>query len=74
MTASATSDYPVEVSVAMPARFERIQVLLRIGIWFILGILSQFGMGLLFFAGPIVSAALIGQKGGTQFHAQHGAT
>jgi hypothetical protein len=74
MTASATNGYPVEVSVAMPARFERIQVLLRIAIWVILGFLSQFGLGMIFFAGPIVSAVLIGQKGGAEFHAQHGAT
>jgi hypothetical protein len=39
-----------------------------------LGFLSQFGLGLIFFAGPIVSAVLIGQKGGAEFHAQNGAT
>lgn len=72
MTAAAQSGYPVEVSAARPERFERIQLLLRIGVWFILGILSQFGLGVLFIAGPIVSAVLISQKGGAEFHKQHG--
>ena len=66
--------YPVHVSAQKPERFQRIQVLLRLGIWFVLGWLSQIGLGILFFAGPIVSAALITQKGGSEFHKQHGET
>ena len=73
MSIDSSDAYPVQVSASMPKRFERIQVLLRVGIWFVLGWLSQFGLSILFFAGPIITAVLIAQNGGAEFHKRHGA-
>jgi hypothetical protein len=72
MSIDSSNAYPVQVSASMPKRFERIQVLLRIGIWFVLGWISQFGLSILFFAGPIITAVLIAQNGGAEFHKRHG--
>ena len=74
MSIESSSAYPVQVSASMPKRFERVQVLLRIGIWFVLGWLSQAVLSILFFGGPIITAALIAQNGGAEFHKRHGAT
>lgn len=73
MSEQATAGYPVQVSVESPGRFQRVHVLLRIGIWIVLGWLSNVGLGFVFLAGPVVTAVLVAQ-GGDGFHTRYGET
>lgn len=73
MSEQATAGYPVQVSMESPRRFQRVHVLLRIGIWIVLGWLSNVGLGFVFLAGPVVTAVLVAQ-GGDGFHTRYGET
>lgn len=71
MSEQATAGYPVQVSVESPGRFQRVHVALRIGIWIVLGWLSNVGLGIIFLAGPVVTAVLVAQ-GAESFHSRYG--
>ena len=65
--------YPVRFSVERPSRYQRVQLLLRIGTWIVLGWIMDMALGFLMFAGPVISAVLIGQHGGASFLERYGA-
>ncbi len=65
--------YPVRFSVDRPSRYQRVQLLLRIGAWIVFGWVMDVALGFLVFAGPIISAVLIGQHGGASFLERYGA-
>ena len=69
MSAAATG-YPVTVSVEAPDRFERIQILLRIPVCWLI---SYLPMGFALASAPVISAVLISQRGGKEFLETHGA-
>jgi len=64
--ATLASTYPVTLDVERPARFERVQVLFRLLILALLGVLHQTLGGLfcaLYLLLPVVAAIAIGRKG-----------
>ena len=65
--------HSVQFSVDRPGTFERVEVLLRVGICFVLSWLSSFGLWVILLAGPIISAVLISQRGAEGFHERSGA-
>lgn len=70
----SSAAYPVTLTMARPARFERQQLLLRLAIVIVLAALNQsMGgiMGLLYLLLPIAAAVLISRKGGAAYLA-HG--
>ena len=74
MATASGPAYPVTFSVQPTERFRRVNLLLRLGVFFILGWLSEFGLSVLYLLAPIVSAILIAQRGGAEFHSRHGET
>ena len=69
MSEAAMSAYPVSVSVAKPDRFQRVHLLLRIGLW----IVVTYGFNsFLLLAGPVISAVLVAQRGDQSFHERYG--
>lgn len=67
--------YPVGFSVRVPDRFERVQVVLRIGVAIALGVVHQSAggaFGALYLLLPIIAALLISQRSGAGFLAQDG--
>ncbi len=69
MSATVTG-YPMTVSVEAPDRFQRIQILLRI---FVYWAIMYLPMGFVLFSAPVVSAVLISQRGGKGFLENYGA-
>lgn len=67
MSESVLGGYPVGFSVDRPTRYRRVQILLRIGLWVIISWLGNMGLSALYVLAPIISAALIGQRGGASF-------
>ena len=64
------TDYPVQVFVELPERYERSQLLLRFLVMILLSALHQPFGGIscgLYFVLPVVAAVLISQRGGSQF-------
>ncbi len=70
MSEAAATRYPVAVSAEAPDRYDRIQILLRIGVYWIVSVLPM-GFALLLI--PVVSAVLISQQGGKDFLETNGA-
>ena len=64
----------MRVSAEMPDRFQRVQVLLRLGIGLVFWLISNNLLLLGFLLGPVVSAILIGRRGGERFHERYGMT
>ena len=63
------SAYPVSVRVAKPDRFQRVHLLLRIGLWIVVTyVFNSF----LLLAGPVISAVLVAQRGDQSFHERYG--
>ena len=73
MTAAAAGGYPVQFSVDRPARYQRVQILLRIGVGIVLGFILNAAFGFFYFVGPVISAVLIAQRGGEAFQQRYGA-
>ncbi len=71
MSEAAMSAYPVSVSVAKPDRFQRVHLLLRIGLWIVVTYLFN---SFLLLAGPIITAVLVAQKNDASFHERFGET
>ena len=69
MSEAAMSAYPVSVSVATPDRFQRVHLLLRIGLWVVVTYLFN---SVLLLAGPVISAVLVAQRGDQSFHERYG--
>ena len=69
MSEAAMSAYPVSVSVAKPDRFQRVHLLLRIGLWIVVTYLFN---SFLLLAGPVISAVLVAQRGDQNFHERYG--
>lgn len=69
MSEAAMSAYPVSVSVAKPDRFQRVHLLLRIGLWVVVTYLFN---SFLLLAGPVISAVLVAQRGDQSFHERYG--
>ncbi len=69
MSEAAMSAYPVSVSVAKPDRFQRVHLLLRIGLWLVVTYLFN---SFLLLAGPVISAVLVAQRGDQSFHERYG--
>lgn len=67
---AAVTGYPMTVSVEAPERFQRIQVLLRI---FVYWAIIYLPIGFALFSAPLLSALLISQRGGKGFLETHGA-
>ncbi|MCZ6546461.1 MAG: DUF4389 domain-containing protein [Chloroflexi bacterium] len=63
------SAYPVSVSVVKPDRFQRVHLLLRIGLWVVVTYLFN---SFLLLAGPVISAVLVAQRGDQSFHERYG--
>jgi len=64
------ADFPVQLFVELPQRYERSQLLLRILVMILLSALHQPFGGIscgLYFVLPVVAAVLISQRGGSQF-------
>ena len=66
--------YPVRVGAAKPVRYQRVHVLLRFIIWLVVSWIGNTLMVLGLLLGPVISAVLIGQRGGEAFHERYGAT
>ena len=64
---------PVQFSVDRPDAFERVHVVVRIGICFVQSWLSSFGLWIILLAGPIVPAIIISHRGAEGFHERYGA-
>ncbi len=64
--------YPVQFAVDRSRRYQRVQVLLRLGVWIILGWVGNVGLGVLFLLAPVISAMLIAQRGGAAFLERYG--
>jgi hypothetical protein len=73
MAQAATSGYPVQTSFSKPERYDRIQLLWRLGIWMVLGAVTNGVLGFAYFAGPIVSAIFVSRHGADGFHEKYGA-
>lgn len=69
MSEAAMSAYPVSVSVAKPDRFQRVHLLLRIGLWVVVTYLFN---SFLLLVGPVISAVLVAQRGDQSFHERYG--
>jgi len=69
MSEAAMSAYPVSVSVAKPDRFQRVHLLLRIGLWVVVTYLFN---SFLLLAGPVISAVLVALRGDQSFHERYG--
>lgn len=69
MSEAAMSAYPVSVSVAKPDRFQRVHLILRIGLWVVVTYLFN---SFLLLAGPVISAVLVAQRGDQSFHERYG--
>ena len=69
MSEAAMSAYPVSVSVAKPDRFQRVHLLLRIGLWIVV---TYAFNSVLLLAGPVISAVLVAQRGDQSFHERYG--
>ncbi len=61
---AAVTGYPVTFSVEAPHRFQRIQILLRI---FVYWAIIYLPIGFALFSAPVLSAVLISQRGGKGF-------
>jgi len=71
----AMSHYPVDLDVAPPEKFERIQLLVRLLLSFALGYVGfSFGwlFGLLYLALPAFAAVVVTRKGGERFIDENG--
>ncbi len=74
MSEATVGGYPVQISFERPERYQRVHLLLRIGIWIILGWMVNTVVAILYLAGPIISAVLVAQRGGDEFHSTYGET
>ncbi len=62
--------YPVRIEVQTPAKFKRVQLLVRILVLVAFGMIHESGpglFGLVYFLLPVVAAVLITQRGGTGY-------
>jgi Domain of unknown function (DUF4389) len=62
--------YPVRIEVQVPAKFKRVQLLVRLLVLVAIGMIHQSGpslFGLVYFLLPVVAAVLITQRGGTGY-------
>lgn len=62
--------YPVRIEVAVPARFARVQLLVRVLVVAAFGMIHESGpglFGLLYFGLPVVAAVLITQRNGAGY-------
>ena len=67
------SDSPVQVDVISPERFDRVQLLLRVGIsvvMAIVGVTTAWLVGLMFVALPVIAAVAISVEGTDGYHAK----
>jgi len=67
------SDYPIQLEVSSPPRFDRIQLLLRIAFAIVLGwfgITAGWLVFLLYFTLPLIAAIAISSIGGTRYIAE----
>lgn len=67
--------YPVALEMRLPARFDRAQLVIRLFVLSIIGVLHQTGGSLLaalYLVLPIIVALLIVQKGGARFLSEDG--
>jgi hypothetical protein len=67
------TDYPVLFDVARPARFDRVQIALRVAILVVLsfvGVTLGALFALLYLALPVIAAFAIGQRGSSRFLAE----
>lgn len=62
-------NYPVQLTVERPERFDRVHVFLRLAILVAISLLAAFAwlVGLIYFAFPIVAAAFVSSDGADQF-------
>ena len=66
-TDSTQAAYPVRIEVQTPAKFERVQLLVRLLVLIAFGMIHESGLGLfglVYFLLPVVAAVLITQRGG----------
>ena len=73
MAQAATSGYPVQTSFSRPERYDRIQLLWRLGIWMVLGAIANGVLGFAYLVGPIASAIVVSRHGADGFHEKYGA-
>jgi hypothetical protein len=67
--------YPVDLVVTSPARYDRVQIALRLGIALVLGFLGVSGgwvSGLLYVVLPVIAAVAIGSHGAAYYHERVG--
>lgn len=70
-TESVQVAYPVRIEVEAPAKFKRVQLLVRLLVLVAIGMIHESGpglFGLVYFLLPVVAAVLITQRGGTGYH------